>query len=521
LLTERSIINFLVWIAGMIAGPYLVGATLSGNLVPILVLAAICLLIFMFGIGRDKLCLLPLLGTFIPGKLTFLPFQLGFSDICAIALLVYYLITYTALQRRSMHIGPLVFFIPIVAFAAIILSHEPSFGLRSLGTGQEGGRVAILIQVAAFAYICGVSVDSIPPRFLNRFPLYCVAGTLLASIPFFITTIKPGLAPYFYLVTDYINKSAYMSDVLNSGNIVENGGQAVSGITIAAFLLSYYPITTWWRPGRWWVPALMLLAFGLVLIGGYRNYLVTFAVTAIVATWCHYSWRSLFFAPFFLLAAALLGSMNDSHFIHLPIPAQRTLSFLPGNWDPEVIESAKGSNEFRNRIIDVYRTEYAHKSPLLGNGTSYDSEEFARLNFLMETHETSDGYYQSKAFITGKMFHNGWISVYDSVGVIGFGCFATLGLSLTWKCWWMVFGRGVDRKSILFPFKIWLLTNVFSTFFAFFTVYGDIKLGFPFLCFSAVAWTQVDRLERQGYKNVPSVREVPFDAARSGLPVPV
>jgi hypothetical protein len=521
LLTERSIINFLVWIAGMIAGPYLVGATLSGNLVPVLVLAGICLLIFMFGIGRDKLCLLPLFGTFIPGRLTFLPFQLGASDICAIALLVYYLITYTALQRRSMHIGPLVFFIPIVAIAAIIFSHEPSFGLRSMGTGQEGGRVAILIQVAAFAYICGVSVDSIPPRFLNRFPLYCVAGTLLASIPFFITTIKPSLAPYFYLVTDYINKSAYMSDVLASGNIVESEGQASTGLTITVFLLSYYPIATWWRPKRWWVVALAIIAFMLVVIGGYRSNLITYSVILLITTWCHYSWRTIAFVPMLLMGMFLIVSLSNSHVLHLPVAAQRTLSFLPGDWDPEVTQSAKGSNEFRNRIIDVYRSEYAAKSPLFGNGTSYDSEEFARLNFLMETQETPDNYYQSESFITGKQFHNGTISVYDSVGLIGFGFFVTLGLSLNWKCWWMVLGKGVDRKSILFPFKVWLFTNVFSTFFSFFAVYGEIKVCFPFLCYSAIAWTMVDRLERQGYKNVPAVREVPFDAARSGLPVPV
>jgi hypothetical protein len=520
LLTERSIINFLVWIAGMIAGPYLVGAILSGNLVPALVVMTICLIVFMFGFWKDKLCLLPLLGAFIPGKFTFVPLQLGPSDICAIALLVYYLIAYTALQRKMIHTGPLLFFIPIVAVAAIILYHEPSLGLRAMGTGREGGRGAILIQIAALAYVFGVSVDALPPQFLHRFPRYCVIAILIASIPFFITTFAPGTAPYFYLITSYINTSAYATDILNSGSLQENGGQAVAGIAITAYLVCYYPITSWWRPERWWVIVLAAVALAMVLVGGQRNTLVTYGVVILVSTWSRYTWRALGFIPLFIFGTFLLVSLNDSHAVHLPLSAQRSLSFLPGDWDPEVRESAKNSSDFRLGIIDVYLSEYARKSPLLGNGTSYDAEEAERLNFLMMTQDSPDAYYRSKAFITVKAFHTGWISVYDSVGIIGFALFATLGLGLTWKSGLMVFAKGTDRKSPLFPLKIWLFTNVFSTVFSFFVLYGEIRLCFPYLCYSAILWTQVNRLERQGYKSVPAVREVPFDAARSGLPVP-
>jgi hypothetical protein len=520
LLTERSIINFLVWIAGMIAGPYLVGAILSGNMVPVLVVLAICLLVFMFGFGKDKLCLLPLMGAFIPGKLTFLPLQLAPAEICGIALVVYYLITYTALQRKLMHTGPLIFFVPILAVVGIVLYHEPSFGLRSMGTGRQGGRVAVEMLVAAVAYVCGVSVSGVSPRFLNRFPLYCVIAALVASIPFIVTTVVPGTAPYFYLITDYINKSAYTSEITGGDSIVENGGSATVGIAVATYLLSYYPVTSWWRPERWWVSALMILALILIVTGGYRSNLLTFGVVIVVASWSHYSWRSLAFAPILVLIVFSLVSLQNSHAIHLPIPAQRTLSVLPGDWEPEVIQSAKGSNEFRHGIVSVYLNEYAHKAPLLGNGTSYDSEEFERLVFLMQTRETADGYYQSKAFITGKMFHTGWISVYDAIGLIGSAIYTILSLSLLWKSGRMVFDQGVDRKSTLFPLKVWLFTYVFSTLFSFITVYGEIKLCFPFLCYTAILWTQVNRLERQGYKSVPAVREVPFDAARSGLPVP-
>jgi hypothetical protein len=119
------------------------------------------------------------------------------------------------------------------------------------------------------------------------------------------------------------------------------------------------------------------------------------------------------------------------------------------------------------------------------------------------------------------MYHNGWLSVYDAIGLIGGALYLVFSLSLVWKSGRMVFAPGVDRSGLLFPPKVWLFANVTTIVVAFFSVYGDIKVTFPILCYNAVFWTLLNRLEKQGYKKVPLVREVPFDAARSGLPVVV
>jgi hypothetical protein len=518
LLTERSIINFLVWIAGMIIGPYLVGATLVGNLIPLFVTLAICFLVFMFGLWRDKLCLLPLLGTYIGGKLTFLPLQIAPSDLCAVALIVYYLITYTALQRKKVHTGPLIFFISISAIAAIILYHEHDMGLRSMGNGRQGARGALFILLSSLAYLCGVSVDSLPPRFLARFPLYCILVSLISNIPFFVTTFLPRTVPYFYLITDNVNGSAYLNDVDGTG-VIESGGQAAAGTAITVYLLSYYPIGTWWRPNRWWVVLLAAISLYMVVNGGYRSMLVGYGFIVTIAICSHYSWRALVIIPIVVLGLSVTIAAHDGHLIHLPVSAQRALSFLPGDWDQEASQNAQDSIAFRERIQKTYASEYAGKSPLFGNGLSYDAGEFDEYGILMKV--TYDPYYESKLFITGKMFHNGWLSVYDSIGYIGSALFVTLGLSLIWKSGQMVFAKGADHKGLLFPLKIWLFANVLTTFVSYFAVFGDIKFCFPVLCFYAVLWTQINRVEQRGYKSVPVAREFPFDSARSGLPVSV
>ena len=520
MLTERSIINFLIWVGGLILGPYLVMSALSLNLAPILSVVAICFLVFVFGIGKDRICLLPLLGTFWAGRLNFLPLKLAPADTCALALLLYYFIAYLAVQRKAIKTGPAFFYLPILIIGAILLYHEHNFGLRSVGNGREGSRGAVFMLVACLGYLCGVSVNTPSPVFFRRFPFYCVLAVVFSTIPYVVTTYLPSTAPYFWRLTDNINGSAFTSDVLNEGGIVRNQGQEAVGTAGMVYLISYYPLFTWWRPSRWWVALLGLGCCALVVMGGYRSAFVVFGFTILVGSWCYYSWRSFILLPPAVLAIFLATAAQDSHLVHLPLSAQRSLAFLPGDWDVEVMDNTLASNDFRQKIQHVYLQEDAAKSPFLGNGTSYDSDTFERFNDLAKTHETPDGYYQTKIFVTGKMFHIGWISVYDAVGLVGSAAFVFFLLSFVWVSGRMVFRASADRKSPLFPLKVWMLCNTLPAVVGYFTVYGDLKLTFPVFCYYAILWTQLDRLERLGYSTNTAVREVAFDPMRTDASIP-
>ena len=189
------------------------------------------------------------------------------------------------------------------------------------------------------------------------------------------------------------------------------------------YLVSVYPMGGWWRPNRWWVALLGIGCCLLVVMGGFRSGLSNFVLMVFAALWCHYSWRALTLLPPVVFVIFLTTAVQDSHLIKVPLAAQRSLAFLPGDWDPEVTGSTLSSNEFRQKIQQVYINEDLRKSPLLGNGFSYNSDEFQKMNYLAKTQDTVDGYYATKIFVVGKMFHTGWISVYDSVGLIGSAAF--------------------------------------------------------------------------------------------------
>jgi hypothetical protein len=518
LLTERSIINFLIWTGGLILGPYLAVSTVEFNFIPIGLFAGVCGVALIFGAMRDRMCLLPLIGLFIAGKFNFIPvLHPAPSEFCPVAALAYYLIAYVALQRKKVLSGPLYFFIPIVMFALIILYHEHNFGLRSLGNGREGGRGAVFMLVAAVTYVCCVSISSPSPRFLAWTPIFCMVVASISALPYTITTYFPGASPYFFIVTDNINASAYAESAIGQTDVVRNQAQAGIGAAVMTVLLAYFPIYSWWRPHRWWVAIVALICIALVVMGGFRSALAGFGLTILVGASCYMGWRALFLLVPVVAGIFLATALQDSHAIRLPEAAQRSLSFLPGDWDPAVVASTDSSNEFRQKILHVYMTEDARKSPLLGNGISYDAADFERYNYLAKYHETPDGYYSTKIFVTGKIFHTGWISLYDAVGVIGFALFLFLGLSLVWVTGRMVFRKGVDHHSPLFPLKVWMFCNIFPGLVSYFTVFGDIKSQFPALCYYAILWAHLDRIERDGYRPAAPVREVSFDSARTEM----
>jgi hypothetical protein len=517
LLTERSIINFLIWVGALIAVPYLAVAAVGGNFVPLGVVATIVLLALVFGVLQDRMCLLPLLAGFLQGRLNFIPFRLASSDIAALSLVLYYIIAYMALQRRAIKTGPLVFLIPMLVFIAIVLYHEHDFGLRAFGSGREGAKGALFMELSFIAYLCGVSVNSPSAAFLSRIPLFCISLAILSSIPYVLTTYFPSLSPYLALVTSYINDTALADP--DSGEVVRNQATAGIGGYLMVYLMSFYPMHTWLRPARWWIAILGLVCFASVVMGGYRGGLFTFVFSVLTAAVCHYSWRALVVLPPLVFGIFLISAVQDSHIVRLPAAAQRTLDFLPGDWDPGVVSETDSSNDFRDKIKNVYIREELKKSPFFGNGFSYDSDEFSQFNYLARTQETSDGYYGTKIFVTGKMFHIGWISLYDSVGLVGGAAFLLFAGAVIWVTGQGIFRSQVDRHTPFFYLRIWIFCNTFPPLVAYFTVFGDIKLAFPAYCYLAILLTHLNRLEQFGY-TPPAVAppELSFSADRMKTP---
>ncbi len=530
MITERTIINGIIIGATLILVPFVISSMLGYDYAPALFFGSLLGLSVAFFVLKDVLCICPLVGTSIAGNLNFLPApfnMLNAANIACILLILYYITGYVLIRQKRIKLGKPKLLWPILIITGICLYHTHSLSLGSLGTSTEGARVALLIYLAVFAYFCGINVNHPSIHVLSRLPLYCLVLTAISSIPFFLTTYYPGLAPYVYGATSNVNVDAFFDANAvagaTEGGIRRFGAFASIGGALELYLLAYYPIGTWVRPERWWVAGLSILCAIAAVSSGYRNVLFGFISMVMVVSWCHYSWRSIAVPVIALMGAVLVIFASTNNLIDLPtsklpLIAQRSLSFLPGDWDPDAIESAKSSNDFRKNIQDVYISDYLDKSPWIGNGFEINTNDF---NALSEELKRKGGgeqnaYLQAQTFIVGKLFHTGWISVYDAVGVIGGAAFLALGWSEISLLWRYILGPKANKRSPLFPVYVWLMGNILPMMISFFTVFGDFQATFIDLCLYGIVISQLLDLENTTKVPVASERKEAHEFSRIG-----
>ena len=495
-MVDQKLISAAIWIIGLILVPFALTNALEGNTIFLLVIGGFSFLLFVFFILKDAACALPILGIFFTGKLNFLPFGLTATAVFTIALIVYFFFAYFALKQRSLSSGPSFLFIPLLVITVIVAYHNRKVGLHAMGSDAEGSAMGLIMLLGSIAYICGASMSSPSNAFWARLPWYCTLMAVVSNMPNVLTTIFPSLAPYLYHLTDAVNVEAYRESLGMDIDVTRASGLAGIGSFMEVFLLAYYPIHTWWRPHRWWVPIMLMVCLIFTLSGGYRSLVVLFGLVLVLAMWCYYTWKSLFILPVALVLAYGLSLCAQSGLVPLPTSVQRSLSFLPGAWDSEAVASADASNAFRDNITKVYVSEELYKSPWIGTGFTFDTNLHDMYIDLARTSDTFDHYYMAKVFITGKTYHVGWISLYDMVGLIGGTAFIALAVNMIGMASRFVRNQ-VDHQSPFFPLKVWIFCNIAHEFVAYFTLFGDIRYTFPEICAYCIVLVHLDRMERR------------------------
>ena len=361
MLSERSIINGLILIAGLILGPYLISLTFELNQLALLTFVAFVFFFVCFFLVKDGIAVFPFIAGCFTGNLNFLPFGLTPVEIFSLMTILYYLVNHLALKRRPLTGGPRYFLFPMIVVGGIVLYHDHQLSLGALGGSVEGSRPGLLILIALATYICGINIPRPSDKFLSRLPIWCFLAGFFGSLPFALTTYFPSLAPYIYYVSGNVNISAYV-DSLSGGDASDlnrNGALISISQGVVALLVAYYPISTWWRPSRCIFILISLLSMYGVLMGGYRNVFLSFILTFFLGGVCYIRWRVLLMLPVLALAPLALIFVQSNHFgdLRLPTTVQRSMSFLPGDWDPEVLDSTASSNDFRDQIKKVYIKE--------------------------------------------------------------------------------------------------------------------------------------------------------------------
>ena len=484
-LTVQKIFLALVTLGAFVASPWITSELLEGNSTPfILVLGVGGLLIFLYVLKDNCWMMIPFCLA-IEGRFNFLPANFSMLEFATLMVLAYVIIQIVMGRQVLWRLGPAILWVPLAGLLSILLYHWISsgdIGIRVLGGSGWGGRKYVTISIACLSYFLILAFSGDSPRKFQWIPLLYFVGTFFDIIPQGVTTLYPSLAPYvfkFYSGVNLTEYGSYISSAFSGESSVTRIRQfSQVGTGLLLLLMCYRPIPLWLTPSNLWTIPLLIVSFFATAFSGFRSAIFNYFIAAFAGSYAYLRLFALLILPIIPLVAAFVALTNQT-LIHYPQSIQRTLSFLPGNWEARALLEAESSSKWRQKIRELFFAEYFQKSSWIGLGYSFDPMLALRATDVYlqaAAMRENDPYEDTRPFIEMRQPHEGDIHAMLVSGTAGLAFFSIFCLSSLV----FVFGflRSVPVRQVL-PIHVWTSAVVAQQTLGFFLLFGDYSNMLP------------------------------------------
>jgi hypothetical protein len=358
----------------------------------------------------------------------------------------------------------------LVQICLVFLAHP--VGLRSLSSETVGARAYFNIAIATLAYLI-LSNQALSGKLARALPILIFIPEAFVSLVSLLVQMKPSLG----LVVGRFY-TGFLPPVQTATSSPLQRVQIGSGKTLITLLCSYFRPLTLVSPARPIRVLLLILGFILVLIAGYRSQLMAVIAVFVLASYFHGGIRDLMFVlAGMVVVGGTLVLINSAH--PLPLPMQRSLSFLPGNWDAYAVADAAGSTEWR---VDMWRNVSKSgryiANPWMGDGFGFTRAELQ----AMERELYSTGQMSQEDFMIIGAFHNGPLSAIRFVGIVGLILYYALLIYSVVFAWRLIRAcEGSEFYSLAMFTSLAIIWEPFNYTF----VFGSFDAALPSTIFAA------------------------------------
>jgi hypothetical protein len=234
----------------------------------------------------------------------------------------------------------------------VFLIHPIGFSM--LGASVGGGRFYVKLALALASFVV------LTNRTYSERDLRWVFGLMIFGAFF---TACYGIAEYFLLGGPQPDASGYIAEEFYSWHQV----LSVPAMTLAFLIFSRWSPKEVFGLQRPAVLVCLAASLVLVLLSGKRMALAAIFVAPLVSAVMFKQYRYILLAVVFGAASAFLLAGGQGHWFKLPLVAQRTLSWLPGEWDQELDSMRGGTDDFRTELRRI-ATDNIKSNPIVGQG---------------------------------------------------------------------------------------------------------------------------------------------------------
>lgn len=369
-------------------------------------------------------------------------------------------------------------------YSVTVYARNP-VGTLAVGSERIGGKPYVDLIVGILGYWTLSRVVATSSQ-LRKIPYLMFFGTAATTGLSIIANRFPSTAPFLNKLYSGVDISVYNADQENledgGGDMPEEGVNRKFffegiGWTTATLLVSYFRPATLINPFY----LMRFLAFGLsfaaVLVSGFRSGLMTVAALFFLSSYLQDKLGGLFRLCLFTGFSLTIVLLGQGSLFELPFNIQRTLSFLPGKWDPAPKGDAEGSTKWRQEMWKqamgnsmLGSTKYI-KSKLFGDGPGFDKAELANFQRKGAGNEGQ----QEDLMISGG-FHSGPVSTLRNVGFVGGILFYILMFYTAVHAYKLI---ERTRGTPFFPMALFIGMPMMWSPFAFTFIFGAFESGFP------------------------------------------
>jgi hypothetical protein len=344
-------------------------------------------------------------------------------------------------KARFIHIPPVTYSLLFMAVVAVItVSMTGGVGLASMGSSRFGGGRYVQLLMGIAGYFALTS-RRIPP---HRAGLY-VACFFLSGMTYAVADIALLVGPQMGFLLAIFGGGATVDPNNVNASMVRVWGLGMMATAIYTYLLARFGIRGVLDLNRPWRLLAFLLVLSIGLAGGFRSYVAIFALTFIALFFFEGLHRTRYL-PIVLGAVVLGGTIILSQADRLPLVAQRALSFLPGRFNFDAMESARSTTVWR---LEMWRQVLPDVPKYLFHGKGYVLDP-TELYLAGVSQHRFRGEGLAGTIVAGD-YHNGPLSILIPFGIYGMIAFV----------WFLVAGTRTLYRNYKFGDPAYRTVNTF------------------------------------------------------------
>lgn len=428
------------------------------------------------------------IGWYLAGRLPWLPLPLTVRDLLFMTVIFFFTLFFaTRVLPWKRKLGLLDYLIYInLGYLVTVYVRNPA-GFWALQTEIVGGRpyFEILLAFGAFLILSRVQITDFIARI---FPLFFVVPSWCVGLLDVFARLVPQAAYPLSMMYSGVGSSGVTSAFQQEeilGQTRMTGMQQAGWSAVLALCAKYNPITL---ISPFYPVRVLLFCLGLVAIflSGFRSVILFAMVAFLLSSVLRGNWKDLWVAGAGLLMGLMVLISVQGHLLQLPRTVQRTLSWLPGEWDQEAIADAEGSTQWRVEMWEwAWNDDRIMRNKTWGTGFGLSLDD---MSLIAASHMAGEGggsllggSDRENFMITGT-FHSGPLSAIKYIGVVG------LALYYPILCYMAVLAWRLCRRARgtkVFPLALFVGIPIIYEPFNFVVVFGALELSYVKMLFWA------------------------------------